>query len=138
VADFIIEQNLNFERRLDVLGQQLARSAELLVRGFEKNQDWLCDQFSFMTGKRIEDESKQLIMVHDAIVNAYEHVIMQKNDELMRFDQLIDSMDPMNVLKKGYAYIMKNKDQVRTIEDLQKGDSIEVVMSDGNRKAEIN
>ncbi|MCL2822352.1 MAG: exodeoxyribonuclease VII large subunit [Firmicutes bacterium] len=48
-----------------------------------------------------------------------------------------DELSPLKILSKGYAKIQKNKKDISLAADLSSGDSIDIVLSDGFKKAQI-
>lgn len=47
------------------------------------------------------------------------------------FEQLVRAMDPKQVMKRGYAYMLVNKKLVTTLNDIKRGDLITSVLLDG-------
>ena len=53
-----------------------------------------------------------------------------KND-LSSKEKNLQSLSPLNILSRGYAYITKDKQNVNSIHQLQNGDQIDISLSDG-------
>ena len=56
----------------------------------------------------------------------------------MRANDRLESASPVNVLKKGYAIVLNDKNKsVKRIEDVEIGDKIKIKLNNGNILAEV-
>jgi exodeoxyribonuclease VII large subunit len=49
----------------------------------------------------------------------------------------LESISPLNILKKGYSIVYNNDTTVKCVNDVSKGDKVKIVVSDGELNAEI-
>ena len=62
------------------------------------------------------------------------------DEQRYRLSGIIESIEhlgPMNVLKRGYAYIESDGAALSSIDKITKGDSIDIVLADGRAEALI-
>ena len=57
--------------------------------------------------------------------------------KLDRLEAVIDSMDPKNVLRRGFAAVIHNDRYVQAAAELHRGDDIRLLFADGQKSAEI-
>ena len=61
-------------------------------------------------------------------------------DARNRFDLLsneLRELSPQAALKRGYSFIVQNRKLLHSIQKVNKGDKIDVLLSDGKLKAEV-
>ena len=49
----------------------------------------------------------------------------------------LNSLNPLNVLKRGYAYVSKNENVVKSVNDVSVGDNVNLTLSDGFISAQV-
>jgi exodeoxyribonuclease VII large subunit len=62
----------------------------------------------------------------------------QQQGELARLDALLQSLNPQQVLNRGYTLTYKDGKQVRTAKQIHQGDNVEIAFADGRHGAQIH
>jgi exodeoxyribonuclease VII large subunit len=63
--------------------------------------------------------------------------IGQGNAEILHLERVVNSMDPLNVLKRGYSITTVNGKAVKSASQVKEGDMINTLLSDGHITSEI-
>ena len=63
--------------------------------------------------------------------------ISKAENELSYLSGKLDAISPLKVLSRGYAAVLKNEKSVKSIDDVNIGDEISLVLTDGKLTAEI-
>ena len=66
-------------------------------------------------------------------------LVKQREERLKRVGSALQSIDPKNLLKKGYSILFseKNGSAITTIRDVDKGDSVKILLTDGEASTQI-
>jgi len=109
----------------------LAEHNDQFIQGYE-------DQISNLK-ERIEGEltkydySDKLRMIEQRILNSLENFRLQ----VANYQGLLESYDPRQVLKRGYAVVRGKDKTIRTINDIKIDDDVQVRLSDGRFRAGV-
>ncbi|MEZ4851849.1 MAG: exodeoxyribonuclease VII large subunit [Bacteroidia bacterium] len=71
------------------------------------------------------------------LLQAYQRFVQQKKHELDLLEAKLKGMDITELLKKGYTLTLKDGVIQNTSDQIQKGDTIETVFTDGRIKSEV-
>ena len=67
-------------------------------------------------------------MLAVSVTNAY---IEQKNAALCENAAKLDALSPLKVLARGYAAVLKDGRAVKSVEELNENDTIDITLADG-------
>jgi len=70
-------------------------------------------------------------------LQARQLLLRQPQEQVQLMAAKLDLVSPLKILKRGYVLIEKDSQVVRTINDIQKNDTIDLRFSDGMAKAKI-
>ena len=93
--------------------------------------------FSDPSGMLIDRRKNSLFQLQSRLESAYSLKYAAANAKLDELARTLMAVSPEGVLSRGYAAIRKGKSFVASADTLQKGDDIEIIMSDGKRRATI-
>jgi len=138
VADFLIEHNIDFEADLIVLSQNITHivSARLNEAHNELNQ--LEQLLSLLPDELIKTEKINLENIQAQLSSTLDLRMKNFNYELDSAEKLVASLDPINIMKRGFTYIKKKESVVLSSSDLKVKDQVELIFHDGSKKAVIN
>ncbi|MCB0550507.1 MAG: exodeoxyribonuclease VII large subunit [Phaeodactylibacter sp.] len=131
VADFIVHRNMEFEGRLQQLGQQLRLLANHKTR---EAALWLERQ-----EQAIQHFPRQLLNRQRETINrmaaelprlARQRLRLEKN-RLEQFEQLNQLLSPEATLKRGFSITLKEGKAVRSVQELKDGERITTRLEDG-------
>ena len=114
-ASFILEHNRAFEERILGLDEEILRAAE----------------------RRFHLLQLRLTRLSDSFFPAARHALSAQAHRLDRLEQVAQANDPQRILAKGYALLRKNGTNVKSINDLQTGDPVDIQLADGQAGAHI-
>ena len=122
---------VSYEERLSLaLERKVARAKERL--------DYLTDKtFRFTVPNLVStrrDRVNRLGEKTALLINAY---IERARDRLMACVGKADALSPLSILSRGYSIAENNGRVIHSIYDVQKGDEVEIVLTDGRVSANV-
>lgn len=124
-------------RKVDHAGAKINHGAMSLVyartRQLERTQDNLrgvtMERLSRSTAQ-LNEQKLMLSAVAEKFLYLQKHYLDKTSDKLRL-------LDPMQVLKRGYAMLLRNGEVIGSAKKLNKGDKVELLFSDGTASAGI-
>ena len=136
-ADFLVERIHLFELGMDDLLQQIINIGSEKIN-LERLS--LLNAISTLSVSAKYNLLNQRVAFDDIYAKLQLMLKMKiKNEEtfLAQTRKILDANSPENVLKKGYALILKDDNYIANSTDLRSDDSIKIVFNDGIKKALI-
>lgn len=87
--------------------------------------------------EKIKSRRAELINLRDRAQRQYRHRLEVSHLGLTSLRAMLESLDPKNVISRGYALVMKDGEIAADINSLSLGDSVEIVMRGGTAGAEV-
>lgn len=87
--------------------------------------------------EKIKSRRAELINLRDRAQRQYRHRLEVSHLGLTSLRAMLESLDPKNVISRGYALVMKDGEIAANINSLSLGDSVEIVMRGGTAGAEV-
>jgi exodeoxyribonuclease VII large subunit len=137
-ADFLVEFNLHFESAIIDLAQRIQQGARVEVQQHAAQLDSLSSRLSLMARHLINQRDRDLESFDNTIEVAARHLITTRRQDIDHLEQLVNIMDPKEVLKRGYAILTKAGRVAKSIKDVNKGDQVEIQVYDGSIDASVN
>ena len=137
VAQFIIDTAANCD---SMLSEQIeiikGATTNALKRAEQKNLETIyrvkSSLSNFITKKRHSMETSTL-----KIYNSMKSVANQKLHQVDNIALKAELKDPINILKKGYAYTMQNGEVINSTQNIAIGSNLSIIYYDGKAEAEI-
>lgn len=86
----------------------------------------------------IKQRQKSLHLLANALVSAGERRVSHERQRFLTSTAKLDAMSPLKVLTRGYAITLSNDGHlIRSIDDVHRGDSFEVRLTDGHIIANV-
>ncbi len=136
-ADFLIERVHSFELEIDDLLQQIINIGSEKIN-LERLS--LLNAISTLLVSAKYNLLNQRVVVDDIYAKLQLMLKMKfENEEafLTQTRKILDAHSPENVLKKGYALILKNDKCIANSSDLQSNDNVKIIFNDGIKNALI-
>ncbi len=136
-ADFLIERVHSFELEIDDLLQQIINIGSEKIN-LERLS--LLNAISTLLVSAKYNLLNQRVVVDDIYAKLQLMLKMKfENEEafLTQTRKILDAHSPENVLKKGYALILKNEKCIANSSDLQSNDNVKIIFNDGIKNALI-
>ena len=137
VADFLIQNNVNFESQLNFIGEDLRE----FLQNKLKNDHLSLEQMSQL----VHLKSENILTAQQRLLNFIEEEIPRqvktnlKNEKLRltHFEKMTKMLSPENILKRGFSITLKNGKIVQDIQQIQAGDRIQTILKDGTIESEV-
>lgn len=97
-----------------------------IIKNVDNRVDYSFEQAKNRIQQVIEADSGNL-------VHLVEVMEQRLNTDISR----LNSLNPLNVLKRGYAYVSKNENVVKSVNDVSVGDNVNLTLSDGFISAQV-
>ena len=136
-ADFLVERIHLFELGMDDLLQQIINIGSEKIN-LERLS--LLNAISTLLVSAKYNLLNQRVVVDDIYAKLQLMLKMKiENEEafLTQTRKILDAHSPENVLKKGYALILKNEKCIANSSDLQSNDNVKIIFNDGIKNALI-
>ncbi len=131
VADFLIEQNVQFESSLVEMGNFLNQYVQnrLYTEGGDLSK---IDNFlQFQTSFFLKNQAQKIEYYANELPKMVVQLLKFENNQLDNTLKIIDLMSLESILNRGFSITRKNGKVVSSINEVQKGDKIETQVSDG-------
>lgn len=116
----------------------LSKTATGYIRHSQQNLQSRHIRFGYITNSYLQQTKKSLLETRNKILpDVTRNLIRKRSDKLELYNTTIDLVDPENVLKKGYAMVLKDGKIIKTINDLDYGDTIVTKLYDGRINSKI-
>lgn len=138
VADFIIEQNLNYESEMLLMYQQLEQKAKSLIS--EANYELNIIQNVLITGPqhRINILRNQLDNINTSMFRFAQQSIINTKRNIENIEKITELIHPNKILKRGFVLVKQNDKYISREAVLdKKNPSIELKFYDGTIGAKI-
>lgn len=85
----------------------------------------------------VQNGKKDLALQAEILADAVTRVMVHSRESIDYAKKLLNLLNPQNILKRGYAVVRSGKKVVRSPEDVAKGMPLQILLSDGTIKAEV-
>ena len=86
----------------------------------------------YVYGRKME-----LDYAYDKLKSNMNRYIDEKRESLNRFSISMSNLNPFSIMERGYSLVEKDEKVINSIQDIDTGDKIEVLMSDGRLLCEV-
>ena len=141
----IIVLNHNFKRMLESKTNKLNEVEKLLIYNSPKNK---LDRFSDKYNTLIKDLNKNMLNIIDNKKLLLDNLV-EKNDTNInivfeykkslfeKYSFALKNLNPLQIMDKGFSIVSKDDLIIKSVNDVKKGDSINIKVKDGNIKAKV-
>jgi exodeoxyribonuclease VII large subunit len=85
----------------------------------------------------VKTYQKELETAKDELAVRVTQQIKQQKDWLAQSRLVLEIVNPLQALKRGYAVVRKNGEVVRSVVGIKHGERLDVMLSDGTLKTEV-
>ena len=112
-----------------------------IVKSFYINENQKSKQFvnrlAVLKSNKVNEEKTRLLKIESKIQSSCFHRVEKENSKIILFRKTIKLIHPDNVLKRGYAMVLKDGKVLTQKGQLIKGEEIEIKLRDGIKKSKI-
>lgn len=128
------------ELAADMRASTPSNAAELLVPSKQDILDQLA-QFRIEAGRllsaNIKTQQKELEGVSTSLHGLIVQKLSWQGEWIAQNRRILELVNPIEVLKRGYSVVRKNGKVIRSVVGLKRGDRLDVMLSDGTLKTEV-
>ncbi|WP_058307489.1 exodeoxyribonuclease VII large subunit [Gracilibacillus massiliensis] len=128
------------EQRLDRALDQVTKQMNYFITNKTVNYRNLEKRFSYvLTTTHIEEKEEKVLQLMKRLNRASRQQIDNKKNEFSKKLAQLDLLNPTRIMSRGYSITYtKDKQIIRSVEDVQKNDAIVVRLSDGDAECTID
>ncbi len=131
VADFLIEHNLQFEQSILELGQMIRSFTQSQLQGEQLELAGLKQQLTFFSRQHLQTNRQSLHYFEEQIQKAAKQYLKQESWQLTNLEQLIQSLDPEQMLRRGFVQVQRAGEVITHQEQLAAADEVALRFQDG-------
>ncbi len=135
VADFLVEHNVAWESSLLELEYAIIQSTKGILKEQEFSLHQIESDLNSTTRIMLTQAAHRLESMQQAIANTTTQLIQHNHVKLENIKQSIHLLDPVNVLKRGFAMIKQHDKYISSTTEIDYKDSITVSLLDGDINA---
>lgn len=137
VAEFIIQNNLNFEMMLSDLGMAVRQLAQQQLTNQSFSLNRLENQFQFSADSILKGQQRMLDFVEEKIPSLLKTKLKSEDQAVLNFEKIVQLLSPENTLKRGFSLSLLNGKTITSSKQAKLGDELETVLFDGKIKSKI-
>ncbi len=99
--------------------------------------DSLSTKLRNLTMHKVKDAENVINVLIPQFTTFSQKIIAVPKEELVSLDAKLETLNPKQVLKRGFAFVTKNENVINKAQSLQKHDIIKIQFSDGNVIAKV-
>ena len=80
----------------------------------------------------MKDKFTQIDIIYDKITNETKYLLQSKEEKLTNSAMILHNLSPLATIKRGYSIVQKEDEIINSIDRINKEDSIDIKVSDGN------
>ena len=128
MINYLLNKKEFLHRAIDRRFLNAKRDVDLLYKGLKGNNP------THIIEKRI----KEVNTLEEKLNFLGKRKIDKAKDELIAFNSILQTLNPLNTLGRGYSVIMDKEDKViNKVSELKKNDMVKVIMKDGSVNIDI-
>ena len=122
----------NYRKMLTTYEEHFIEKYKLLTKNLENSIQMYSPKNMLLTRKQyISDLQMHLTDCFHTILDSRKHM-------LQIYAVRLNGLSPLNKISKGFAYVANDSgESIKTVEQLKKGDNINLTISDGKIKASV-
>lgn len=137
VADWIIQQNLNFEILLTEFEHQIEGLTKQFLQDESLKIERASQQIQLQAESILTQQNRLLDYVAEEVPRNTKRIIKLANKDLDHLERTLNLLDPDEILKRGFSITLKNGKVVSDVNQLKEKDEIETILSNGRIRSSI-
>ena len=86
---------------------------------------------------KINDNYLKLDIFVKSITNSVTNKLQVSKTQAIKNFSKLDALSPLKTLSRGYSIVEKNESIIKSVEDLQKDDIVNIRLQDGEKQAKV-
>jgi exodeoxyribonuclease VII, large subunit len=129
---YVIKEKINREKARNEL---LSNKINNIIASKVAEQKTFIHRYNVLipqlVSSRLKSEEVRLQSIKDGIRRYSPEIINKEKSKLLMLEKIVELASPENILKKGYSITLKNDKVVRNTQDLNRGDRLRTLLSEG-------
>ncbi len=138
VAEYLILHNARFEAELLEAGRNIHLLATELIHGNQKRVENTGQLLHAEYRRAVQNQELMLQFIEKELPVAVKNLFNSSHQKMDALEARLTLLDPVSVLKRGFAMVQKNGKLVSSAVQLKTGDEMETVFADGKVKSTVN
>jgi exodeoxyribonuclease VII large subunit len=131
VADFLIACVEETATRLFDCRSKITEGAQAFLKTATVNLHTLATHLPLLVNSLIENKKSKLEIIRLQIQNFVRRMLTIRRSQLKEIESFSRLSSPEHILAKGYSITLKNGKTVKSVKELQVGDTIETILAEG-------
>lgn len=131
VADYLIENNVLYESQMIDISKKIAVYAMERIYREKRALDGITQGIHAICTQRINYAFHDLEVAEKSLFQLVQNRLDMERRDLSAKELLVEAMNPMGVLKRGFALVYKNGKAIISQKVIKKGENFEVELYDG-------
>ncbi len=138
VADFIVENNAEYEEKIMSLALQIQSTGKSIIKQEESRLQQLISTINYTCGHTVSKEHFKQDQIWKNIIDAARYKISTSKIQVNNATKVISANDPQVILNKGFALIKHKKKYIPSHKELKEQDQVQIEFGDGTHNAVIS
>ena len=87
--------------------------------------------------RNINDNYLKIDIITKSIINSINNKLQLSKTEAVKHFSKLDALSPLKTLSRGYSIIEKDNQIIKSVQELEQGDIVNIRLSNGNKEAKI-
>lgn len=136
-AEIVTQDVLVLRQTIENLRYDLVSNFENLINKklelLQESKDLMLENFS----DSIDTKKSYVLAKREALVMLKDNIYAKKEAKTKMLTKLLDSLNPLHILMKGYSKIYKSDKNIKSVKGLHVGDTVSIDLIDGKAVANI-
>ena len=130
-----LEQQFQF---VDQLSQRLEKSLQSKLKHEQTQQYNLSNRLAQHNPVKVLAQQNKLVdEMQNRLKHSWQHVLARKQQGLANASHLLNTVSPLSTLARGYSITFKQGEIVRSVKQVNQGDSLALRLADGEVNAKV-
>ncbi len=131
VADFLVENNLDFEMQINQLYQSIFEKVKLSIVKQKNELDYISNYISTKTILIMSECNNKIDNKYNDIKNKFSNIFTKEYTKINEIKSIANYSDPIRILSKGYSVTTIDGKVLKSIKNISKNAIIKTTIVDG-------
>ena len=125
-------------QNVDQLENRLMNRMESIVKTNQQQADLLTQRLKgYPIRPYVKEQSTRIDYLTKKLQQSLSNQLQQKNFKVTQAIQALEHLSPLKILARGYAVIEKDDTVIRSVDEVSKGDRLNLILNDGTITTEV-
>ena len=134
----LMDERMNsYTQRIDMITARIGTYVDGRISSYEQRIDMIGDRMGTYVDGRLSLYKSQISNLNESIINKIQNNVELKERNLIKEVAILESLNPLAVLTRGYSIVEKGDLRVSSSKDLSSDDEINIKFADGDVKGKV-